>query len=362
MKTSTFMQKSLSLAERGRFTCAPNPMVGCVIVQRDEIVAEGYHHKAGSDHAEIVALKAAGEQARGATVYVTLEPCCHYGRTPPCVDAIIKAGVAEVVVACLDPNPKVAGQGIAALEAAGINVKLGELAVAAEHLNRVFFHYILKQRPYVFAKWALSLDGKTATHTQDSQWITGERAREHVHQLRQSVGAIIVGSGTIIADDPALTVRLPQIEHQPLRVLLDGRGRSPLTAKLFDLELADTVVMTTALCDKVWHHELVQRGVNVFVVGENQIDLSLMLENLAQRDISSVLIEGGATVQASFFAADLVQEIYAYLAPKIIGGADAPGAVAGLGIAQMKEADTWKILEVLNLDPDVLLIAEKSRV
>lgn len=358
-----YMQRTLELAQLGQYTCAPNPMVGCVIVRDSEVIGEGFHAKTGQAHAEINALAQAGERARGATVYVSLEPCCHQGRTGPCTEALIQAGVAAVHIACLDPNPKVAGQGARRLEQAGIHVSVGTLADEAEQLNRVFFHYMRTLLPFVIAKWAMSLDGKIATHTGDSRWITSDAARQHAHELRQRVGAVIVGSGTVLADDPQLTVRLPKTIRQPLRVVLDARGRSPITSRVFaELDTAPTIVFTTAQADTAWQQALEQCGVEVILQAADNIDVQQVLQTLAQREITSVLVEGGSQTHASFLAAQLVQEIYVYIAPKIIGGQQAPSPVAGKGIMHMVEAEAWEFTTLDTLAPDILLVAQRSKV
>jgi diaminohydroxyphosphoribosylaminopyrimidine deaminase/5-amino-6-(5-phosphoribosylamino)uracil reductase len=361
-----YMQRALDIAKLGRYTCAPNPMVGCVIVANGKVVGEGYHKKAGEAHAEVIALQQAGEQAHGATVYLTLEPCCHYGRTPPCVDTLIAAQVAEVVIASIDPNPKVAGKSIERLQDAGIKVTLGQLEHEAKELNQTFFHYITTGLPFVTAKWAMSLDGKTATYTHDSKWITSDVARQHAHQIRQAMDAIIIGSGTVLADDPLLTVRLHEVVHQPLRIVVDARGRCQPTAKIFSAELPDkTLLVTLESVNTKWLKKFTEKN-NVEVLQlpatEGSIDLKLLLKELAKRDITSLLVEGGAQLQASFFEQDLVQQIYAYIAPKTIGGEQAPGAIQGVGAANLFDAKQWRFKHIKPLPPDVLLLAERINV
>lgn len=360
-----YMQRALDIAKLGRYTCAPNPMVGCVIVNNGEIVGEGYHQKTGEKHSEIIALEQAGDKAYGATVYLTLEPCCHYGRTPPCVDKLVNANVAEVVIACLDPNPKVAGKGVEHLQAAGIKVTVGQLEHEAKELNQVFFHYITTGLPFVIAKWAMSLDGKTATYTNDSKWITSDVARQHSHQIRQTMGAIVVGSGTVLADDPQLTVRLPDIAHQPLRIVMDARGRCQPTAKIFSPDLpGKTLLVTVENADNNWIAQFEKQHVEVLKLPaeNNNIDLTALLKKLAKREITSLLVEGGAQLQAGFFEKDLVQQIYAYIAPKTIGGEQAPGAIQGLGAANLFDAQQWRFKHIKPLPPDVLLVAERVNV
>ena len=342
-KHATFMMRALALARQAEGWTSPNPAVGAVVVQAGQIVGEGYHRRAGAPHAEVEALQAAGEAARGATLYVTLEPCNHHGRTPPCTEVIISAGIGRVFYATADPNPHVAGRGHERLAAAGLTVQGGLCADKARHLNRFFFHYITTDRPYVVAKFAASLDGKTATRTGHSQWITGPAAREKGHTLRNIVDAILIGAGTAIADDPQLTTRLPQAEvRHPLRIVLDSRGRVPLDARLFRTDLpGQTVVATTAAMPPAHQAALKQREVETLTLPAtptSRVDLVALLEALGQRQITSLLVEGGGQTLGAFFEVGLVNEIWAFLAPLIIGGETAPGPVAGCGPATLAEA------------------------
>jgi diaminohydroxyphosphoribosylaminopyrimidine deaminase / 5-amino-6-(5-phosphoribosylamino)uracil reductase len=343
-----YMERALSLARRAEGFTSPNPMVGAVIVAANRIVGEGYHRRAGGPHAEVEALQAAGEAARGATLYVSLEPCNHYGRTPPCTKAIIEAGISQVYYAIADPNPPARG-GHQALVAAGVAVEQGPCTAAAHHLNRFFFEYAHSGRPYVIAKFATSLDGKIATHTGHSQWITGPEARQRGHHLRQVVDAILVGAGTAVADDPQLTTRLPQasVSH-PLRVLLDSRGRVPLTARLFDPNLpGQTVVATTTAMPAAHRSQLAARGVWVWELeaAENgRVCLPHLLERLGRQQVLSLLVEGGSQVLGAFFAEGLVHEVQAFLAPLLIGGQAAPGPLGGCGAATLSNA--WRLADV----------------
>jgi diaminohydroxyphosphoribosylaminopyrimidine deaminase / 5-amino-6-(5-phosphoribosylamino)uracil reductase len=360
-----YMERALNLARRAEGFTSPNPMVGAVVVANDyalandhmlaydhmangRIVGEGYHRQAGGPHAEVEALQAAGEAARGATMYVSLEPCNHYGRTPPCTKAIIEAGISQVYYAVADPYPPAKG-GHQALAAAGIDVQLGPCTAAARQLNRFFLHYVRCGRPYVIAKFATSLDGKIATHTGHSQWITGPEARQRGHHLRQAVDAILVGAGTAVADDPQLTTRLPQtaVSH-PLRVLLDSRGRVPLTARLFNPDLpGQTVVATTRAMPASHRHQLEAQGVWVWELdaAENgRVCLHHLLERLGRQQVLSLLVEGGSQVLGAFFAEGLVHEVQAFLAPLLIGGQAAPGPLGGCGAATLHDA--WRLDEV----------------
>jgi len=359
-----FMGRALRLAERGRGRTSPNPMVGAVLVKKGvdgmpAIVGEGFHHRAGEPHAEILALRQAGERARGATLYVNLEPCCHHGRTPPCTQALIAAGVAEVHMAMLDPNPRVAGCGQAELEAAGIRTVLGEREAEARALNEVFVHWITTNRPFVIAKFAASLDGKIATRTGDSRWITGPAARHRVHQLRDQVDGILVGVETVIADDPQLTTRLDWADvRHPLRVILDSTGRVPFSARVLDPALpGQTLIATTDAMPPERRQILKDSGVEVLTLptDNGRVDLEALLTALGRREITSLLVEGGGTVLGSFFARGLVNQVLAFVAPIIIGGRDAPTPVGGAGAARIAEAWRLERVEVQRLGPDVLI-------
>jgi len=359
-----FMERALRLAERGRGRTSPNPMVGAVLVKggadgTSDVVGEGFHPQAGEPHAEIFALRHAGEQAWGATLYVNLEPCCHYGRTPPCTQALIAAGVTEVHLAMLDPNPRVAGRGQAELEAASIRTVLGEREAEARALNEVFIHWITTNRPFVIAKFAMSLDGKIATRTGDARWITGPAARRHVHQLRDQVDGILVGVETVIADDPQLTTRLDQADvRHPLRVVLDSTGRIPPTARLLDPALpGQTVVATTEAMPLERRQALADGGVEALALpaDDGRVSLEALLAALGQREITSLLVEGGGTVLGSFFARGLVDKVLAFVAPVIIGGREAPTPVGGAGVARIAEA--WRLtrVQIQQLESDVLI-------
>lgn len=318
-----YMLHALQLAERGRLTVSPNPMVGCVIVKNKQIIGEGFHQKSGEAHAEVYALQQAGAEAKEATVYVTLEPCCHHGKTPPCTDALIAAGVTKVCVATLDPNPLVAGKGVAALRAAGIEVKIGLCETEAKQLNEIFFHYIIHKRPFVIAKWAMSLDGKTITHPEDSRDISSTEARIASHTLREQVDAILIGANTATQDNPQLTARLNDSTHakQPIRIVLSSQGNLPTDLKIFDATLpGKTIVVTTKPINTEWqekmpHVECVQINKNA----DNKIDLLHLLTELGKRHITSLLVEGGMRIHESFFAASLVNKVQVYVAPVIIG-------------------------------------------
>jgi len=316
------MQRALALARRGTGRTSPNPCVGAVIARGGKIIGEGWHQRAGEAHAEINALR--GVNARGATLYVTLEPCSTHGRTPPCTDAIIVAGIRRVVVAATDPNPKHRGRGLRLLRKTGIRVESGLLAEEATALNAAFNKWIVTGLPLVIAKAAMSLDGKMATHTGDSKWITSDAARREAHKLRARVDAVMVGANTVIRDDPRLTLRHGVTGNQPWRVVVDARGRSPRDAKLFtDAHRHRTIVLTTRRSSSAWRRALALRDVVVLVLPErndSRIDLRAALRELARMEITSVLIEGGPVLLASAFDAGVVDRVAFFFAPKVIAG------------------------------------------
>ena len=359
------MARALELAVRARGRTSPNPMVGAVLVKDGQIVGQGFHPQAGQPHAEIFALHQAGERARGATLYINLEPCCHYGRTPPCTEALIRAGVSEVHMAMVDPNPLVQGKGRAALEAAGIRTFVGERKAEARQLNEAYIKYITTGRPFVIAKFAMSLDGKIATRTGESHWITGKAARRRVHELRDVSDAICVGVNTILADDPCLTTRLekPDVKH-PLRVILDSRGRAPVGAHVFDPALpGETIVATTQAMPARHRTALEAHGVGVWVLAPDHqgcVDLAAMMDRLGEREVTSLLVEGGGSVLASFFEDRLVDKVLAFVAPIIIGGDTAPTPVKGAGASRLADALHLDRLSVERMGEDVLIVGYPS--
>jgi len=317
-----FMRIALNLAEKGRLSVSPNPMVGCVIVKDGQIIGQGFHEKPGCAHAEVNALQEAGIAAKGASVYLSLEPCCHHGKTPPCTNALIAAGIKQVFVACLDPNPLVAGKGIETLRHAGIPVEVGLLETEAKQLNCVFFHYITTKTPFVTAKWAMSLDGKTITPTNDDKKISNESSHQHAHQLRQQVDAILIGSKTAISDNPLLTVRyVDQIaEKQPIRIVLASKGQLAFDLHLFSSD--KTIIATTDAADPHWLKQAKEKNIDVLVLPanrDNQVDLHALLIELGKRKIASLLVEGGMTTLDNFFKESLINQVHVYLAPTIIG-------------------------------------------
>ncbi|MDO7786057.1 bifunctional diaminohydroxyphosphoribosylaminopyrimidine deaminase/5-amino-6-(5-phosphoribosylamino)uracil reductase RibD [Desulforamulus aquiferis] len=354
-----YMQMALDLAASARGRTSPNPMVGSVIVKDGEIVGKGYHARAGSAHAEVVALADAGDRAKSATVYVTLEPCCHHGRTGPCTEALLKAGVKKVVVAMKDPNPLVAGKGISILEQAGVTVVSGVLEQEAIKLNEVFLKYITTRRPFVVLKAATSLDGKIATAGGESKWITGEAARQQGHRLRDIYDAILVGVNTVLTDDPSLTARLPEGRgRDPIRVIVDSTARTPTAAKILLQESAAyTIIATTEAAPVERRASLMAAGAEVIVVpGPGPtVDLVKLMEILGEKEISSVLIEGGGKVNGSALSAGIVDKVAWFIAPTIIGGDDAPGPVRGPGIKGLGDATRLYNLSFEGLGSDIYI-------
>jgi len=348
------MRRALRLAARARGRTAPNPMVGAVVVAGGTVVGEGWHPKAGEPHAEVFALRAAGDAARGATLYVTLEPCCHFGRTPPCTDAVVAAGVARVVTAMTDPFPKVAGGGIAQLRELGVEVEPGLLRAEAAELNRAYVRAVSTGLPWVTLKMAMTLDGKTATRTGDSRWVTGEAARKHVHRLRDWNDAVMVGIGTARADDPQLTARVRGARN-PLRVIIDHRGElSPESVLVRTARETPTLVVAG---EDAQTTALEVAGVEVLRVPSvrGRADLTAALRGLVARGVHSVLCEGGPTLGGSLLDAGLVDEVLWFVAPKLLGGADAFPALGGRGAERMRDATTLDQMRVRRLGEDVLV-------
>lgn len=347
-----YMRLALENAHAAKGQTAPNPLVGSVIVNDGRIVGIGAHLKPGEPHAEIHALRMAGEHAKGGTIYVTLEPCSHHGRTGPCAEAVVKAGLARVVVAAPDPNPLVAGRGIKILRDAGIEVIEGVLREESERLNEVFNRYIVSKRPFVTVKSATTLDGKIATRTNSSRWITSAEAREDVHQLRHESGAILVGVQTILHDDSQLNTRLPN-GRNPLRVVLDSTLRIPEDARVVTDGEAPTWIFTGANADAAKRERLEAAGVRVIETSGERVNLEQVLDALGESEISSLLVEGGGQVIASFVEQGLADKLVLYMAPKLVGGKDAPTFIEGLGIADMNDAVGLTGLTVEQLGPDL---------
>jgi len=361
------MRRALELAARADHQTSPNPMVGAIVLDRTgEFAGEGYHARAGEAHAERLALERAGERARGGTLYVTLEPCSHEGRTPPCADAVVAAGVRRVVVAMEDPDRRVAGTGLDKLRHAGIEVEVGLEEKAARRLNRFYVKHRSTGLPWVTARFAASLDGKIATASGESRWITSEAARRESHRLRQEHDAILVGAGTVASDDPELTNRLPNASRQPLRVVVDSTLRTPATAKvLAGQQHAPTLVVTTERASKDALKAIKATGAEVVMTEEaagteHRVDLNQLLRLLGDRGILSLLVEGGAEVNGAFFDEHLVDGVVAFVAPIVIGGSKAPGAVGGQGARRLKDAFRLNNLEIERIGDDLMVSGECS--
>lgn len=349
------MREALRIARHAEGRTSPNPLVGAVVVRDGKIVAQGWHRKAGTPHAEIHALNMAGNLARDATLYVTLEPCSHFGRTPPCARAIVDAGIKKVVAAMSDPNPKVAGRGFDILRSAGIEVEVGLLEDEARKLNEAFIKWVTRKLPFVTLKFACSLDGKIATVGGQSQWISCETSRKFSHGLRDINDAILVGIGTVLADNPSLTTRLVDGKN-PVRVIVDSNARIPLDATVVTDKSARTIVAVTSNASVEKISALENLGVEIVTAGDGQrVDLRILMHELAAREITSVLVEGGATIHFAMLQAQLVDKVLAFVAPKILGGSQALTAVAGAGFDKLSDAIELENFTVQQLGADFLL-------
>ena len=356
-----YMSVALALARLATGLTSPNPAVGAVVVKDDVILGQGYTQPPGSDHAEIVALKQAGEEAKGASLYVTLEPCCHFGRTPPCTQAIIRAGIQEVHFPIIDPNPLVSGKGKAELENAGISVYCGAHSAEATEINEAFIKFITSGLPFVTVKFAASLDGRIATRTGDSKWISGEPARRQVQRLRFASDAIMTGANTVIVDDPQLTVRLfdkgGTSHKQPLRVIVDGQGRTPPGARIF-AQPGKTLIATDARLSAQKKQKLQKTGAELLELPaqDSVFDLRSLLSVLGERQITSVLVEAGGILVGSLFDLNLVDKVVAFLSPLIIGGEEARPAVGGSGFAKLSECPKLKFSRVETVGDDIMAV------
>lgn len=353
-----FMLRAIRLAEGGRGFVSPNPLVGALVVSDGDILGEGYHQRLGGDHAEVVALRNAGRKARGATLYVTLEPCAHQGRTPPCVDRIIRDGVRKVVMAMVDPNPLVNGFGKRKLEESGIETLIGPYGELARRQNESYVKFMSEGMPFVTLKMALSIDGKSATRSGDSRWITSEESRRDVHRLRLQSDAIMVGIGTVLSDDPELTARFGYTGRQPVRVIVDSMARTPLESKVVKDKEARTIIATTKGAPDFRKEALRKSGVEVVVTGEGpRVDLRVLLELLAEKKITSVMVEGGAELAHSIWAEGLADKLALYISPKVIGGREAPGCIGGIGVEKVRESGKVRIEEIYLLGEDLKIVS-----
>ena len=350
------MDLCLSLAAQGRLTAPPNPMVGAVLVHDDEIVGQAFHRAAGEGHAEILALQQAGEKARGATLYINLEPCCHQGRTPPCAPRLIEAGVARVVIGTLDPDPRVSGGGVALLRSAGVQVQgcPDPWPERCQILNQHFIHAALKQRPFVTLKYAMTADGRVATAGGDSRWVSGPASRQQVHHERSLHQAILVGSGTALADDPHLNVRGIPNAPQPVRVVADRRGRLTAQARLFNAPGGPIWIGYGDLAEETWKDQMREAGGELFAAQS----LPELLGHLYRQGIMSVLLEGGPQLAGAFLDQGLVQRLLLFVAPLLVGSGQAPGPLAGRGVDTMREAHRLQHCQWSQVEDDCVLDAE----
>ncbi|PRY83009.1 bifunctional diaminohydroxyphosphoribosylaminopyrimidine deaminase/5-amino-6-(5-phosphoribosylamino)uracil reductase RibD [Alkalibacterium olivapovliticus] len=357
------MKRALELASNGRGFTAPNPMVGAVIVKDGKIIGEGYHKKAGEAHAEVNAIESASESVEGATLYVTLEPCSHFGKTPPCSELIIDRKIKKVVIAATDPNSLVSGSGIKQLRQAGIEVVTGIYEKESHKLNEVFNYYITTKLPYVVMKYAMSLDGKIATETGESKWITSQDSRQHARYLRAHLSGIMVGINTVLKDDPELTCRVPAFEN-PTRIILDSRLRIPLDAKVLSHQQdAPTIILTTSQAPSAKLDKLKGKHIEVLVLPDKngQVDLKEAMKILGEKGIDSLLLEGGGTVNASALSADIVNKLAVYIAPILIGGDGAPSPVMGKGIQKMSEVFKLNNMDITRIRDDMHIEAYIDR-
>jgi len=356
MDEEFWMRRALHLAEKGRGRTSPNPMVGAVLVKRGNVVGEGYHARAGEPHAEIVAIKNAGEKAKGATLYLNLEPCTHYGKTPPCAPAVIEAGVRKVVIGIEDPNPLVKGRGVARLKQAGLDVKVGILEKECHRLNEAFCKYIVQHEPFIILKMAATLDGKLATRNGESQWITGETSRRFVHRLRDQVDGVVVGIGTVLKDDPMLTARI-RGGRNPYRIVFDSRLRIPENAKVVDLSPSKTIVATTEMASRDKIERLRKKGVQILISDSKsgKVDLKASLLKLGEMGMMSLLVEGGSQINGSFLDQGLIDKIFLFLSPRLIGDPLAPGIFSGEGVLHLRETFSITELRTRRMGEDILI-------
>ena len=359
-----YMTLTLRLAAKGRGTVSPNPMVGAIVVKNGRIVGQGFHRRPGEPHAEILAIRRAGIKAEGATLYVTLEPCCHLKkRTPPCVPAVIESGIRRVVIAMRDPNPRVGGKGIAALRRAGLAVKVGVAQSEAESLNRAYSHWIKTKRPYVILKAGMTLDGQIATASGDSRWITSKESRQEVHQLRTETDAVLIGVGTVIADNPSLTARtgkhLKKVAlRQPLRVVVDSTTRAPLTARVFmQQNVAKTLLVTTKTASDSRVRRMRNNGIEVLRLPSvsGHVSLTALIDELGRRNVTSLLVEGGSEINAAVLKAKLVQHVRLYIAPALLGGINAKGMIGGRSPVRLAQMLKLKHVHTRSVGCDIVV-------
>jgi diaminohydroxyphosphoribosylaminopyrimidine deaminase/5-amino-6-(5-phosphoribosylamino)uracil reductase len=356
MEDERWMKRALRLAEKGRGRTSPNPMVGAVLVNDGKVVGEGFHAKAGEAHAEIVALQQAGERARGATLYLNLEPCTHHGKTPPCAPQVVEAGVKRVVIGMEDPNPLVKGKGIEMLRRAGLDVEVGILEKECRRLNEAFCKYILKKEPFVILKVAATLDGKMATRNGDSKWISGKASRRFVHKLRDQVDGVLVGIGTVLKDDPMLTARI-RGGRDPYRIILDSQLKIPEEAKAIGTHPTKAIIASTELAPKDKIEKLEKRGVKILIFDSKRgkVDLRACLSKLGEIGMMNLLVEGGSQVNGSFLDEGLIDKLLLFLSPRLMGDHQAPGIFGGEGVSNLQEAIVLKEIKTKRVGEDILL-------
>lgn len=359
MKDAQYMQLALNLAEKGCGYVNPNPMVGAVIVKENNIIGQGYHEKYGEAHAERNALANCIVSPKGASMYVTLEPCCHYGKTPPCTEAIIQSGISKIVIGSTDPNPLVAGKGIQILRENGIEVIENVLKGACDKLNEVFFHYIQTKTPYVVMKYAMTMDGKIATHTGKSKWITGEEARYRVQTDRHKYSAIMVGIRTVLADNPMLNCRIEQGKN-PVRIICDTHLRTPLSSQIIKTAHKIDTIIATACTDTAKQKLYIEKGCTVITVYKQNehLNLSELMKLLGERKIDSILLEGGGALNWSALQNGIVDKVQTYIAPKLFGGELAKSPVGGIGIENPHNAFILKNRKITQIGEDILIESE----
>lgn len=359
MNDSDYMKLAIELAKKGEGAVSPNPMVGAVIVKDGRIIGQGYHEKYGEKHAERNALASCTESAEGATIYVTLEPCCHYGKQPPCTEAVINAGIKRVVVGSRDPNPLVSGKGNEMLRKSGIIVEEDFMKEECDSINYVFFHYITKKMPYVIMKYAMTMDGKIAAYTGDSRWVTGEEARQLVHRDRSRYTGIMVGSQTVLNDNPMLTCRIPG-GRNPIRIICDTRLRTPVDSDIVNSADRIRTIIATGYDAVVRYDEYKEKGCEMITVNEKDghIDIKELMKTLADMKIDSILLEGGGTLNWAALNAGIVNKVQTYIAPKIIGGRDALSPVGGKGKERMSDAVKLKDSIIKKIGNDYMIESE----
>ncbi|ONI47204.1 riboflavin biosynthesis protein RibD [Candidatus Epulonipiscium fishelsonii] len=363
MNEEEYMQIALELALKGIGKVNPNPLVGAVIVRNDEIIGSGYHERYGELHAERNALKNCKVSPSGGTMYVTLEPCCHYGKTPPCIDAIIESGIKKVVIGILDPNEKMAGRSVKILQEAGIEVVVGILEKECGDINEIFFHYIKNKTPYVLMKYAMTLDGKITTISGESKWITNKKSRENVHKTRNRYMAIMVGVGTVLEDNPELTCRLNN-GRNPIRIICDSKLRTPIHSKVVSTAKSTKTIIATTVTNEETYKQYLVKGVEIIVTKnkDGRVDLNELMQILGEKGIDSILLEGGGSLNFSALDSEMVNKIHCYISLKIFGGENAKSPIMGDGFNKVNNKIQLKTNTFLTFDEDILIESEVSYV